>query len=232
MGIPLVRNNSVDDINTSIIAIKKELGKGGSGDMGDVNVNVKYEVTDTVEDGNSLPVTSNGVSRVINVLGVPVGCILSFYGNTVPESFLPCNGVAFDENQYPALYALLGDNHTPYSYDKSRLGEWESFTLTTTNQEMSFDGYLLIKSSNNCTVPAQDIYVNDTVIGTLNFDYGQGGSVTAETTIPFRKGDNIRISNTTNISAKVAYYTHFNVIKATSGLEEIKQANKTAIHKE
>ena len=63
MGIPLVRNNSVDDINTSIIAIKKELGKGGSGDMGDVNVNVdvKYEVTDTVEDGNSLPVTSQGV---------------------------------------------------------------------------------------------------------------------------------------------------------------------------
>jgi hypothetical protein len=63
MGIPLVRNNSVDDINTSIIAIKKELGKGGSSDMGDVNVNVdvKYEVTDTVEDGNSLPVTSQGV---------------------------------------------------------------------------------------------------------------------------------------------------------------------------
>jgi hypothetical protein len=75
MGIPLVRNNSVDDINTSIIAIKKELGKGGSGDMGDVNVNVdvKYEVTDTVEDGNSLPVTSQGVYDYVEGQGfIPV----------------------------------------------------------------------------------------------------------------------------------------------------------------
>lgn len=155
--------------------------------------------------------------------GNPLGTILALHSNAVPYGYLPCNGVAFDEHQYPALYALLGDNHTPYSYDKSRLGEWESFTLTTTNQEMQYDGYLLIKSSNNYTIPAQDIYVNDTVIGTVNFDYENGGSVTTETTIPFRKGDNIKISNTTNITAKVAYYTHFNVIKATSGLEETQQ---------
>lgn len=64
MGIPLVRSNSVDDINTSLIAIRRAMRNSSEGgDMGDVNVNVdvKYEVTDTVEDGNSLPVTSQGV---------------------------------------------------------------------------------------------------------------------------------------------------------------------------
>lgn len=94
MGIPLVRNNSVDDINTSIIAIKKELGKGGSGDMGDVNVNVdvKYEVTDTVEDGNSLPVTSQGVYDYVEGQGftpvdeVAINNMKAVTSNAVAES--------------------------------------------------------------------------------------------------------------------------------------------------
>jgi hypothetical protein len=217
MGIPLVRNNSVDDINTSIIAIKKELGKGGSGDMGDVNVTVKYEVTDTVEDGNSLPVTSNGVSRVINVLGVPVGCVLPFYGNTVPESFLPCNGVAFDENQYPALYALLGDNHTPYSYDKSRLGEWEKVTISTDSNNptvMPYDGFLTVR--NLVGTSSFNVYVNGEIIT------NEGASYNAPRgkTLPFRKGDLIYTNETQDSSSYflACYYTHFNVIKATSGL--------------
>jgi hypothetical protein len=155
--------------------------------------------------------------------GNPLGTILAIHSNAVPYGYLPCNGVAFDEHQYPALYALLGDNHTPYSYDKSRLSDYEDFALTTTNQEMLYDGVMIVQTKVNYTIPTQIVYVNDIAIGDLHFDLGTGGTVDALSTIPFRKGDNIKISNTTNVTAKVAYYTHFNVIKATSGLEETQQ---------
>lgn len=173
-------------------------------------------------DEDEIVATEDGAESSTRI-GNPLGTILAIHSNAVPYGYLPCNGVAFDEHQYPALYALLGDNHTPYSYDKSRLGEYEDFTLTTTNQEMPFDGILIVQSKSNYTVPMQTIYVNDIAIGGLHFDFGSGGTVEALSTIVFRKGDNIKISNTTYITAKVAYYTHFNVIKATSGLEETQQ---------
>jgi hypothetical protein len=105
MGIPLVRNNSVDDINTSIIAIKKELGKGGSGDMGDVNVNVdvKYEVTDTVEDGNSLPVTSQGV-----------------YDYVEGQGFTPVDEV--EKNNMKAITSNAVANSLSYSTTEQKTG--------------------------------------------------------------------------------------------------------------
>ena len=67
MSIPLVQENSVDAINTSLIAIRNQMGNGGS-NMSDVNVNVdvNYNVADTVERGNSLPVTSNGVANCLS----------------------------------------------------------------------------------------------------------------------------------------------------------------------
>ena len=59
-NIPLVRSNSVNDINTSIIAIKKELKTNGETDI-NVNVDVNYDVANTVEEGNGKPVTSGAV---------------------------------------------------------------------------------------------------------------------------------------------------------------------------
>jgi len=44
---------------------------------------------------------------------VPLGTVLAIYSNQVPEGYLPCNGVQFDSAQFAALYALLGDDHTP-----------------------------------------------------------------------------------------------------------------------
>lgn len=45
--------------------------------------------------------------------GLPVGTIIALYSNTVPTGFLPCNGVEYDIEQYPALYILLASNKTP-----------------------------------------------------------------------------------------------------------------------
>lgn len=48
-----------------------------------------------------------------NAGGIPLGTVLAIYSNHVPDGYLPCNGVQFDTAQFAALYALLGDDHTP-----------------------------------------------------------------------------------------------------------------------
>jgi hypothetical protein len=59
MGIPLVKDNSKDSINTSLIAIKKTLENTKGGESGGGGSDVT--VVDTVEDGNMDAVTSNAV---------------------------------------------------------------------------------------------------------------------------------------------------------------------------
>lgn len=66
-GIPLVNSNGVDDINTSIIAIKKEINS-----VGNTEVNVTLNMpensipVDTVASGDMHAVTSNAVSRAMS----------------------------------------------------------------------------------------------------------------------------------------------------------------------
>ena len=66
-GIPLVNTNSVNDINTSIIAIKKEMKSSGETE---VNVNVNLPDTaipvDEVTSGNMHSVTSNAVAEAMS----------------------------------------------------------------------------------------------------------------------------------------------------------------------
>jgi microcystin-dependent protein len=64
---------------------------------------------DVPTSGSNKPVKSKGVYNAVN----PIGTILAFYSNQVPEGYLLCDGSQFDSTQYPALYNLLGDNHTP-----------------------------------------------------------------------------------------------------------------------
>jgi hypothetical protein len=63
-------------------------------------------------------VVENGVKKIVPLTadcgsGNPVGTVIAVYSNKVPNGYLPCNGVAFDTAQFPVLYALLGDDHTP-----------------------------------------------------------------------------------------------------------------------
>lgn len=78
-------------------------------------------------------VTENGVKKLVPLAsgaqigsGLPLGAIIPVYSNVCPSDYLPCNGVAFDENQYPALYNLLGDNHTPDLRECALVGIGES----------------------------------------------------------------------------------------------------------
>lgn len=43
---------------------------------------------------------------------LPVGSIISFAGKVVPTGWLWCNGDTFNQNDYPTLYAVLGNSDT------------------------------------------------------------------------------------------------------------------------
>ncbi len=68
-SIPLVRNNSVNDINTSLIALRKVL-RELTETTSDVNKEIekyvlKSDVVNVVENGNDNPVTSGGVADAL-----------------------------------------------------------------------------------------------------------------------------------------------------------------------
>lgn len=65
-GIPLVNSNDVNDINTSIIAIKKEINSVGNTDV-NVTVNLPDSIipVDEVTSGNMQSVTSNAVYNAL-----------------------------------------------------------------------------------------------------------------------------------------------------------------------
>ena len=64
-NIPLVQDNSVNSINTSLCAINRAMGQNG---VPEVNVNVNYNVTDEVSADNIYPVTSRGVKAALDDL--------------------------------------------------------------------------------------------------------------------------------------------------------------------
>ena len=91
MSIPLVQNNEKDSINTSIIAIKKNLerinsilGLVDSGSDIDTSEFVKKsDIVDVVQSGNMNPVTSNAV---VPVDEVTLDNMQSVTSNAVAES--------------------------------------------------------------------------------------------------------------------------------------------------
>lgn len=67
-------------------------------------------------------VNNNGTlekESLTGVGGLPLGAIISYYGSSVPDGYLPCDGSTFDETTYPALYMLLGSNTLPVVMDES-----------------------------------------------------------------------------------------------------------------
>ena len=75
--------------------------------------------------------SENGVKKIRNLAGsvgggLPIGTIIAQYSNTVPSGYLPCTGVQFDRTQYPALYTLLGDDHTPDLRESGLVGAGQS----------------------------------------------------------------------------------------------------------
>ena len=57
-------------------------------------------------------VNKDYVDQAIGALdAIPVGTILPFAGNTIPEGFLACNGAAVSRTTYSALYSAIGTTY-------------------------------------------------------------------------------------------------------------------------
>ena len=60
----------------------------------------------------------------------PLGSILAYFGTTVPQGFLPCNGTTYDITQYPELYAFLNSSTLPDLRECALVGIGENSTDT------------------------------------------------------------------------------------------------------
>lgn len=62
---------------------------------------------------DTAPMTALKVAQAIDALtnAMPVGTILAFAGNTIPEGFLECNGAGISASTYSGLYAVIGNTY-------------------------------------------------------------------------------------------------------------------------
>ena len=87
-----------------------------------------------------------------------------------------------------------------YIRNQNVLSDWENFAMTTTNQELQYDGVWVGEGS---TGGGTNIYINDVVV--TGGQYGSSGYGDG-LCVPFRKGDNIRYSPDSPSVSKIAYY--------------------------
>lgn len=219
MAIPLIQNVEKQDINTSIIAIKKELqtlqDKETAVDIDLSDYVKKDDVADVVEADNLNPVTSNAVAQALEDLsqyGTPLGTWASFENDYAPNIEWLQGGTTFNPNTYPALAMYLGGNTVPERYDHNRLGDYEAISLPTSSATaitMQYDGIVIYQPNQGGT---NYIYINGVQIC---FDKASSSDDSA-VTVPFRKGDVIYVTRQNGAtSSKVAYYKHPLFIKAT-----------------
>lgn len=187
--IPLVKKLDIDEINTSLIAIRKLL--------------------------NNVGITETNITNVINNnssgSGLPLGSWISFENDIAPNNNWIRAGTTFDATKYPSLDLYLGGNTVPERYDHSRLGDYESITLSTDSNNptvMEYDGFLTVSNNgmryltiNNLTVLVGDSYSGSSFNGTY--------------CTPIKKGDRVYVNYSFSIQ-KIRFYKHPLFIKATS----------------
>ena len=134
--------------------------------------------------------------------GLPVGSILALHTTRVPGGYLPCNGTAFDTEQYPALYTVLRSDHLPDLREMNLVGIGSNSTADITVHDTYSLGQF------------KDDQIADTV-GTIS------GSCT---------GVQISTNKAPSTSVRTGATTHgknygvFFVIKALTGVVELDDA--------
>lgn len=122
MTIPLVDNNGKDSINTSVIAIKKEIeqiesllqnARNKLKSLSDNDFLYRSDLTDTVTVGDNQPVTSNAVADKINSLDVPSVGGSGKYISEISETDGKICATATDlGNMEPVDAVTSGDMHS------------------------------------------------------------------------------------------------------------------------
>lgn len=142
---------------------------------------------------------------------LPIGSWIKNDMATIPSGFLKV-GDTISQSECPELYAKYGST-VPYKADTSELSEYETFTITTSNKEVNYDGILIVNfNPSSSQLFNGTVSVNNVVIGNVSSSGGQQQAVTVE----IKKGDNVKYagSNTGTVTGKIAYYKKSLIIKA------------------
>ena len=143
---------------------------------------------------------------------LPIGSWIKNDMATIPSGFLKV-GDTISQSEYPELYAKYGST-VPYRADTSELSEYETFTITTSNKEVNYDGILIVNfnPSSSSQLLNGTVFVNNVVIGNVSSSNGQQQAITVEA----KKGDNVKYagSNTGTVTGKIAYYKKSLIVKA------------------
>lgn len=90
-----------------------------------------------VRDADTHNLTWERISGDAGAAGAtPLGSVLAYFGTTVPEGFLPCNGATYDVTQYPELYAFLNSSTLPDLRECALVGIGENSTDTLSTHDI------------------------------------------------------------------------------------------------
>ena len=171
-------------------------------------------------------VVENGVKKIVPLTadcgsGNPVGTVIAVYSNKVPNGYLPCNGVTFDTAQFPVLYALLGDDHTPDLRECTLVGIGQSDRTMGAHDvytvgQFKDDQSQKITGSYNATGAFGSI--GGAFVQTSDFEYANGVSRSGVqwSSINFDSSNVVRTGTTTHGKQVGVNWC----IKATSGINE------------
>ena len=128
MSIPLVQDNNKDSINTSIIAIKRNierinmlLGLSNSEEIDTSEFVKKSDIVDEVTVGNMQSVTSNAVAEAIGewkkILDIDVtyGSFIRYKNSNPPELHIHLNDLRITNASIGAVIATIPRDYRPTS---------------------------------------------------------------------------------------------------------------------
>ena len=179
--VPLVKDNNINSINTSLIAVKKQLkqlteavGLIDVPDLPDLSPYVKKaDVVDVVESGNMNPVTSNAV---VPVDEVALNNMHSVTSNAVAQMFLnPIDNTKF---------ALPSTANTEVTANVTGI-LYFNIQKTDASTNAIFENNIRIAQSDMYT--SSSYYISFTILIRKGYKYywGGNGSIYSQQFIPF-----------------------------------------------
>jgi hypothetical protein len=165
MGIPLVKDNSKDSINTSLIAIKKTLENTKGGESGGGGSDVT--VVDTVEDGNMDAVTSNAVYQSLlaqfDILHPRGECYTQYPGQKNPNQLWGLYSTWEELNYAGSFFRAAGGNAEAFEASKYVSGI-SGTTININAHGLNVGSVLYDKENNEARYVVSVIDVNNVVV--------------------------------------------------------------------
>ena len=201
MAIPLIQNVEKQDINTSIIAIRRQLEQ-------------LYNALGVTESTVSSGDISTGSDNT------PLGTIVSYLGTENPANgeWLICDGSTFDASQYPSLATFLGGNVLPEVFDHSKPSALETIVngINIPVITAQYDGLFIVTTR---TTETRYFIINGV---NTNIPVNNSGKDT-ETSFLLKKGDTFTINGSSTmglLTISVNYYKQHKIIKAVSPTDQ------------